>query len=111
MERKHVAVPIVAAVAVLLAAPAVYAQPLAPAPGPGARSAIAEAHAAGWRDPASWRRLRVGMSQGQVVRILGDPGRVTRYYGFTRWEYPDALGLRVNFDDRGRLLAWGEIAR
>ena len=51
------------------------------------------------------------MSQGEVIRILGDPGRVTRYYAFTRWEYPDALGRRVNFDERGRLLVWGPLAR
>jgi outer membrane protein assembly factor BamE (lipoprotein component of BamABCDE complex) len=98
------------ALAVLLSAPLLPqpAQPERPrqpvaTPGSPDRS--------GWRDPASWRRLRVGMSQGEVLRILGDPGRVTAYYGFTRWEYPDALGLRVNFDDRGRLLAWGSFAR
>lgn len=64
-----------------------------------------------WRSPESWRRLRVGMSQAEVAAILGEPGRVTRYYAFTRWEYPDALGRRVNFDAQGRLLAWGPNAR
>ncbi len=64
-----------------------------------------------WREPAAWRELRVGMSQADVLRILGAPGRVTTYTGFQRWEYPDALGARVNFDDSGRLLAWGALAR
>ena len=64
-----------------------------------------------WRDPGVWRGLRVGMSQADVLRILGAPGRVTTYTGFQRWEYPDALGARVNFDDTGRLLAWGGMAR
>ena len=64
-----------------------------------------------WRDPAVWHELRTGMSQADVLRILGAPGRVTSYSGFQRWEYPDALGARVNFDDAGRLLAWGALAR
>jgi hypothetical protein len=51
------------------------------------------------------------MSQAEVLHALGPPGRVTSYYGFQRWEYPDALGARVNFDDRGRLIAWGALAR
>ena len=71
----------------------------------------AEAAADAWRDPATWRLLRNGMSQADVLRLLGPPGRVTAYYGFLRWEYPDALGARVNFDERGRLIAWGAVAR
>lgn len=69
------------------------------------------AERADWRSPASWRRLRVGMSQLEVLRILGEPGKITRYYAFTRWEYPDALGRRVDFDERERLLSWGDRAR
>jgi hypothetical protein len=64
-----------------------------------------------WRDRAVWKTLREGMSEADVLRILGPPGRVTTYYGFRRWEYPDALGARVNFDERGRLSAWGPLAR
>ena len=64
-----------------------------------------------WRDPGAWQRLRLGMSQADVVRTLGAPGRSTADYGFERWEYPDALGQRVNFDDRGRLIGWGAVAR
>jgi len=64
-----------------------------------------------WRDLAVWKTLRGGMTEADVLRILGPPGRVTTYYGFQRWEYPDALGARVNFDERGRLIAWGPFAR
>ncbi|HVN36655.1 MAG TPA: hypothetical protein VMW19_00605 [Myxococcota bacterium] len=70
-----------------------------------------QAAADAWRDPATWRALRNGMSQADVLRVLGPPGRVTVYYGFLRWEYPDALGARVDFDERGRLIAWGALAR
>jgi hypothetical protein len=31
---------------------------------------------------------------------------VSAYDGFERWEYPGALGARVNFDDRGRVVGW-----
>ncbi len=64
-----------------------------------------------WRDPKAWRQLRLGMSPAEVVARLGEPGKVTIYYAFVRWEYPDALGLRLNFDERGRLSAWGPFAR
>src|SRR5262245_51612502 len=63
---------------------------------PGPESAPREP----WRDLAVWKTLRPGMSQADVARVLGPPGRVTTYYGFQRWEYPDALGARVNFDER-----------
>ncbi len=53
----------------------------------------------------------MGMSQLEVLRLLGEPGKTTRYYAFTRWEYPDALGRRVNFDEHERLLSWGNRAR
>jgi hypothetical protein len=59
-----------------------------------------------WRDPARWRQLRKGMSRFEVMRLLGEPGKVSSYEGFERWEYPAALGARVNFDDRGRVHSW-----
>jgi hypothetical protein len=59
-----------------------------------------------WQDPARWEQLRRGMSRFDVFRILGEPGKVSSYDGFERWEYPDLLGGRVNFDDSGALLGW-----
>lgn len=59
-----------------------------------------------WRRRASWLQLRTGMDQFAVHGILGRPGRTVRYDGFERWEYPDLLGGRVNFDARGELLGW-----
>ena len=60
----------------------------------------------GWREPRNWRSLRKGMSRFQVMQILGEPGKVSDYYSFERWEYPDALGGRVNFDSSGSLVGW-----
>ncbi len=81
--------------------------PLLVAPAGGS----AEAAHPDWRSPETWQRLRVGMSQLDVLRILGEPGRITRYYAFERWEYPDALGKRENFDELGLLLVLGTRAR
>lgn len=71
----------------------------------------AEAARDAWQHRETWQQLRGGMSHAEVARILGPPGHVTSYYGFQRWEYPDALGARVNFDEQGRLLVWGALAR
>lgn len=70
-----------------------------------------EAAAEAWRNDAAWHQLRLGMSQADVLRILGAPGRTTTYYGFQRWEYPDALGKRVDFDESGQLISWPPLAR
>jgi hypothetical protein len=59
-----------------------------------------------WRDPGRWSGLRRGMSRFDVMRLLGEPGKVVVYDGFERWEYPDLLGGRVNFDDRGAVSGW-----
>jgi hypothetical protein len=60
----------------------------------------------GWRDPRNWRSLRKGMSRFEVMQILGEPGKVSTYYAFERWEYPDALGGRVNFDASRFVVGW-----
>jgi hypothetical protein len=60
----------------------------------------------GWRELRSWRSLRKGMSRFEVMQLLGEPGKVSDYYSFERWEYPDALGGRVNFDSSGSVVGW-----
>jgi hypothetical protein len=76
----------------------------------GVQPALAQPEAAAspqaWQDLARWEHLRRGMSRFDVFRILGEPGKVSSYDGFERWEYPDLLGGRVNFDDSGALLGW-----
>ena len=60
----------------------------------------------GWRELRNWRSLRKGMSRFEVMQLLGEPGKVSDYYSFERWEYPDALGGRVNFDSSGSVAGW-----
>jgi len=64
------------------------------------------ASAEGWLEPRNWRSLRKGMSRFEVMQLLGEPGKVSDYYSFERWEYPDALGGRVNFDSGGSVAGW-----
>ena len=74
----------------------------------GVLPALAEPAASpeAWQDRESWAHLARGMSRFDVFRILGEPGKVASYDGFERWEYPDLLGGRVNFDDEGALVGW-----
>ena len=60
----------------------------------------------GWRELRNWRSLHKGMSRFEVMQLLGEPGKVSDYYSFERWEYPDALGGRVNFDSNGSVVGW-----
>jgi uncharacterized small protein (DUF1192 family) len=60
----------------------------------------------GWRQLRSWRSLHKGMSRFEVMQLLGEPGKVSVYYSSERWEYPDALGGRVNFDSSGSVVGW-----
>lgn len=89
----------------------------APASGTGgatapATSALAcDPGADAWRDPGRWARLRRGMTRFDVFCLLGEPGKVSAYDGFERWEYPAALGARVHFDDRGRTVGWRASGR
>jgi len=68
--------------------------------------ALAAASSRAWEDPGCWEKLRKGMSRFEVLRLLGEPGKLSTYDGFERWEYPAALGARVNFDDRGAVVSW-----
>ena len=85
-----------------------YAGPAAPPPAPDrpVASPAADAGREPWRDRKRWDLLGKGMSRFDVFRILGEPGKVASYDGFERWEYPDLLGGRVNFNDDGRLVGW-----
>jgi outer membrane protein assembly factor BamE (lipoprotein component of BamABCDE complex) len=66
----------------------------------------AAASSGAWKDPGRWAKLHRGMTRFDVLRLLGEPGKVSSYDGFQRWEYPAALGARVNFDDRGKVASW-----
>jgi outer membrane protein assembly factor BamE (lipoprotein component of BamABCDE complex) len=94
---------LVAGLLAALASPGIAA---ADPPTPECAATACELPPRAWEDPARWGRLREGMSRFDVFRLLGEPGKVSVYDGFERWEYPAALGARVNFDDRGRVASW-----
>jgi len=75
-------------------------------PTPSCGWPLAAASSKAWEDPGCWEKLRKGMSRFEVLRLLGEPGKLSTYDGFERWEYPAALGARVNFDDRGAVVSW-----
>jgi hypothetical protein len=59
-----------------------------------------------WKDPATWKLLKIGMSWSQVNAVLGQPGdKTTGVFGDV-WFYPDSSGGRVVFDRDSRVASW-----
>ena len=44
-----------------------------------------------------WRSLKKGMTKSDIRALLGEPGKITTFYGGELWYYPDALGGTVDF--------------
>lgn len=61
------------------------------------------------RQLASWRSLRLGMTEADVRTILGEPNKV-EVVGYISWDYPG--GGRVRFDRfSGKVQGWSEPDR
>ena len=58
--------------------------------------------------PAKWHALKRGMSWGQVVGLLGKPGKKRVGTMNEIWYYPDTDGGSVEFDRDGRVSGWIE---
>lgn len=61
----------------------------------------------GWQNKKNWRRLSVGMRDGEVKQILGEPSKVIQGVK-TLWYYPNLYCGHVTFDDKGNLIGWNE---
>jgi len=59
-----------------------------------------------WLYLDNWRRLRKGMTQGDVQRILGPSTRVLQFSTWCTWEYGTSGAVR--FDVAGRCASWSE---
>ena len=99
-------VPATAPVAASPAAPATPAVPVVATParaeattGTGSPASLA---------PAQWHALKRGMSWGQVIGVLGKPGKKRVGTMSEIWFYPDADGGSVEFDRDGRVSGWSE---
>ena len=57
----------------------------------------------------NWRKLRNGMSEGEVESLLGSPSKVNANQAFFIWYYDYPSGGDVRFDGRSRKVeAWSE---
>lgn len=54
---------------------------------------------------AKWRKLKDGMSEGDVEKLLGSPDKIDNYGSFSIWRYGRG---RVQFDSRHALDSWHE---
>jgi hypothetical protein len=62
-----------------------------------------------WQDITLWRRLSHGLSEDDVKRILGEPGKVSDYGSFVTWYYGSyPSGGEVTFDKDGTVRSWSE---
>lgn len=60
-------------------------------------------------DKVSWRRLKKGLSEADVERLLGSPTKVDAFGTFTIWNYDDQGGGEVQFDAKSRTVTgWHE---
>lgn len=58
---------------------------------------------------ANWRKLRNGMSEGEVEQLLGSPSRVDNMGPIVFWYYGYPVGGAVQFDGRNRTVkGWQE---
>ena len=103
-KESGTAVPAIAPVA---ASPAVPATPAAAATSARAEPVTATGSPASLA-PAQWQALKRGMSWGQVIGVLGKPGKKRVGTMSEIWFYPDADGGSVEFDRDGRVSGWSE---
>ncbi len=61
----------------------------------------------GWRNKKNWRKLGIGMPQGEVESLLGEPVKVIQGIR-TLWYYPNIYCGYVSFDENGHLTGWSE---
>lgn len=61
----------------------------------------------GWQNKKNWRRLSLGMREGEVKQILGNPTKVIHGVK-TLWYYPNIYCGYLTFDEKGQLIGWSE---
>ncbi len=67
----------------------------------------AQANPSGWQNKKNWRRLSVGMQDGEVKEILGEPSKIIQG-AKTLWYYPNLYCGYVTFDEKRQLIGWSE---
>lgn len=61
-----------------------------------------------WQDRQNWRRLRSGMSKGEVTDLLGEPDKISNFGSFEAWVYGDPIDGVVRFSSKEKLSSWDE---
>jgi len=64
-----------------------------------------------WKDPILWSRIRPGMSENDVRKLLGKPTRVEKAI-FTTWYYhKTSIDHSHVWFDEGKVLGWEGLDR
>ena len=59
-----------------------------------------------WKDPILWRRIKKGMDQDQITRLLGEPARVEAQIFATWYYHPTSKRHSFVWFDEGKVLGW-----
>lgn len=60
-------------------------------------------------DKVNWRKLKSGMTEGQVEQLLGSPWKVDENKVYVTWGYDEHSLAYVRFDARSRkVIGWRE---
>lgn len=64
-----------------------------------------------WTDPILWSRIRPGMSESDIRKLLGKPARIEQAI-FTTWYYHKTSKLHSHvWFDEGKVLGWQGLDR
>jgi hypothetical protein len=61
-----------------------------------------------WEDKQNWRKLRSGMSKGEVTGLLGEPDIIDKFSSFEVWQYGDPERASAHFSSDERIRSWSE---
>ena len=61
----------------------------------------------GWQNKKNWRKLKIGMTESEVQKILGEPTKVISGVK-TLWYYPSIYSGYISFDQKGQISGWNE---
>lgn len=63
------------------------------------------------KDLKNWRSLKNGMTEAQVLRLLGEPEKVSNYGSFYQWKYHDFsyVSFWIDYGSTvGKVNGWNE---
>ena len=71
------------------------------------RGKASKANLGGWRVRGNWRKLKKGMSENEVIKLLGNPEKI-QTVADEYWWYWDFPAARVELSGNKTVVGWSE---